>query len=247
MKTVRHQELVQLVEHYDNLTTQQLAHLLEVSQETVRRDLRLLQKQGKIVRQHGRAKRINRGADEGGDPFAARLKSHLNSKADIAHRALAWIAPEMVIALDASSTCWYLARLLPDIPLTVFTNSERICQALAKREHIQLISTGGLLQRKYACYINAPLAAQLKSLDIDLFLFSCEGVDSNGTLWDTRSWNADYKTALLKRSAQSLLLIDKSKFDRVSEVRIGERVDVTEIITEGEPCSDALRKVEHAP
>ncbi|AYN27617.1 MULTISPECIES: L-fucose operon activator [Buttiauxella] len=234
MKTERHQQLVQLVEQYNNLTTQQLAQLLGVSQETVRRDLRVLQKQGKIVRQHGRAKRINRGADESGDPFTARLKSHLNSKADIAHRALAWIVPGMVIALDASSTCWYLARLLPDIPLTVFTNSERICQALSRREHIKLISTGGLLQRKYACYINAPLAAHLKSMDIDLFLFSCEGVDSDGTLWDTRSWNAEYKTMLLKRSAQSLLLIDKSKFDRVSEVRIGEQADVTEIISEGE-------------
>lgn len=234
MKTERHQQLVQLVEQYNNLTTQQLAQLLGVSQETVRRDLRVLQKQGKIVRQHGRAKRINRGADESGDPFTARLKSHLNSKADIAHRALAWIVPGMVIALDASSTCWYLARLLPDIPLTVFTNSERICQALSRREHIKLISTGGLLQRKYACYINAPLAGHLKSMDIDLFLFSCEGVDSDGTLWDTRSWNAEYKTMLLKRSAQSLLLIDKSKFDRVSEVRIGEQADVTEIISEGE-------------
>ena len=243
MKAERHQELVQLVEQYNDLTTQQLAQLLDVSQETVRRDLRMLQKQGKIVRQHGRAKRINRGAAESGDPFTARLRSHLNSKADIAHRALAWIVPGMVIALDASSTCWYLARLLPDIPLTVFTNSERICHELAKREHIQLISTGGVLQRKDACYIKAPLAVHLKSLEIDLFMFSCEGVDSNGTLWDTRSWNAEYKTMLLKRSAQSLLLIDKSKFDRVSEVRIGERVDITEIITEGEAFSVATGKV----
>ncbi|MGB7803302.1 L-fucose operon activator [Buttiauxella sp.] len=243
MKAERHQELVQLVEQYNNLTTQQLAQLLDVSQETVRRDLRVLQKQGKVVRQHGRAKRINRGADESSDPFTARLKSHLNSKADIAHRALAWIVPGMVVALDASSTCWYLARLLPDIPLTVFTNSERICHELGKREQIQLISTGGVLQRKDACYIKAPLAAHLKSLEIDLFVFSCEGVDSNGTLWDTRSWNAEYKTLLLKRSAQSILLIDKSKFDRVSDVRIGERVDITEIITEGEATSLATGKV----
>ncbi|HKN02862.1 MAG TPA: hypothetical protein VJY31_02835, partial [Buttiauxella sp.] len=57
------------------------------------------------------------------------------------------------------------------------------------------------------------------------------------------SWNAEYKTMLLKRSAQSLLLIDKSKFDRVSEVRIGERVDITEIITEGEAFAVATGKV----
>ena len=138
----------------------------------------------------------------------------------------------MVIALDASSTCWYLARLLPDIPLTVFTNSERICQLLAKREHIQLVSTGGMLQRKYACYIDAPLAPLLKNIAIDLFIFSCEGVDVNGTLWDTRSWNAEYKTTLLRRAAQSLLLIDKSKLKRAGEVRIGDMAEVTEIISD---------------
>ena len=42
----------------------------------------------------------------------------------------------MMIALDASSTCWYLARQLPDRPLHVFTNSQPICQELAKRDQI---------------------------------------------------------------------------------------------------------------
>ena len=58
MKTARHEELIQLLEQYENLTTQQLARLLEVSLETVRRDLDHLQKQGKIIRQHGRARHI---------------------------------------------------------------------------------------------------------------------------------------------------------------------------------------------
>lgn len=232
MKAARHLELLNIIGQYDILTTQELARLLDVSQETIRRDLVSLQKQGKIIRQHGRAKRISRGVDEGGDPFSDRQKSHLNSKAIIARRALAWVSEGMVIALDASSTCWYLARLLPDIPLTVFTNSERICQVLAKREHIRLISTGGVLQRKYACYTNAPLSFLLKGLEIDLFVFSCEGVDVNGTLWDTRSWNAEYKSVLLRRSAQSLLLIDKSKFERAGEIKIGHISDVTEAISE---------------
>jgi DeoR family L-fucose operon activator len=65
-----------------------------------------------------------------------RLKSHYAHKADIAREALAWIDEGMVIALDASSTCWYLARQLPDRPLHVFTNSQPICQELAKRDQI---------------------------------------------------------------------------------------------------------------
>lgn len=77
----------------------------------------------------------------------------------------------MVIALDASSTCWYLARQLPDRPLHVFTNSQPICQELAKRDQITLTCSGGTLQRKYGCYVNPALISQLKSLEIDLFIF----------------------------------------------------------------------------
>ena len=73
-------------------------------------------------------------------PFHIRLKSHYAHKADIAREALAWIEEGMVIALDASSTCWYLARQLPDINIQVFTNSHPICHELGKRERIQLIS-----------------------------------------------------------------------------------------------------------
>lgn len=138
----------------------------------------------------------------------------------------------MTLALDASSTCYYLAKQLPDVEITVFTNSLRICQALAKRQRIQLISSGGLLQRKYACYVNPAILSQLKALEIDLFIFSCEGIDGRGGLWESNAYNADFKALLLKRAAQSLLLIDKSKFNRAGEIQIGTLDDVAQVISD---------------
>ncbi|MQJ98180.1 L-fucose operon activator, partial [Escherichia coli] len=157
------------------------------SKDTIRRDLSELQTQGKVLRNHGRAKYIHRENQDSGDPFHIRLKSHYAHKADIAREALAWIEEGMTIALDASSTCWYLARQLPDIPIQVFTNRHPICQELGKRERIALISSGGQLERKYGCYVNPSLISQLKSLDIDLFIFSCEGIDGGGDLWDSNA------------------------------------------------------------
>lgn len=136
----------------------------------------------------------------------------------------------MTIALDASSTCFHLARQLPDIELTVFTNSLPICHEMAKRERITLICSGGTLDRKYRCYVNPALLTQLRGLEIDLFIFSCEGVDEQGTLWDPVEHNAVFKSLLLSRASQSLLLIDKSKFQRSSEVRIGQLSQVTQVI-----------------
>lgn len=232
MKAARQQAIVDLLINHKSLTTEALATRLNVSKETIRRDLSELQTQGKVLRNHGRAKYIHRENQDSGDPFHIRLKSHYAHKADIAREALAWIEEGMTIALDASSTCWYLARQLPDIPIQVFTNSHPICQELGKRERIALISSGGQLERKYGCYVNPSLISQLKSLDIDLFIFSCEGIDSGGDLCDSNAINADFKSILLRRASQSLLLIDKSKFNRSGEARIGHLDDVTHIVSD---------------
>ncbi|EKI7647214.1 L-fucose operon activator [Salmonella enterica] len=232
MKAARQQAIVDLLINHKSLTTEALATRLNVSKETIRRDLSELQTQGKVLRNHGRAKYIHRENQDSGDPFHIRLKSHYAHKADIAREALAWIEEGMTIALDASSTCWYLARQLPDIPIQVFTNSHPICQELGKRERIALISSSGQLERKYGCYVNPSLISQLKSLDIDLFIFSCEGIDGGGDLWDSNAINADFKSILLRRASQSLLLIDKSKFNRSGEARIGHLDDVTHIVSD---------------
>ncbi|ELY4220381.1 L-fucose operon activator [Cronobacter sakazakii] len=234
MKNERQQKIIRLLWAHEALSTQALAHRLAVSQETIRRDLSELQRAGKILRSHGRARALRRDVQSHDDPFQARMKSHHAHKMDIARNALNWLDAGMVVALDASTTCWYLARQLPDIPLTIFTNSVRVGQEVARREQITLISTGGILHRQAACYENPSLPALLKHIDIDLFLFSCQGIDEAGTIWDARSWNAEYKTLLLRRAAQSLLLIDRSKRNRTGDVQIGTLDQVTEVITQEE-------------
>ncbi|EKS7113551.1 L-fucose operon activator [Enterobacter ludwigii] len=242
MKEARQQTIIDLLIQHHSLTTDVLSTQLNVSKETIRRDLSELQAQGKVLRNHGRAKYIHRENQDSGDPFHIRLKSHFTHKADIAREALEWIEAGMVIALDASSTCWYLARQLPDIDIQIFTNSHPICLELGKREQIQLISSGGKLERKYGCYVNPSLISQLKLLDIDLFIFSCEGIDSHGGLWDSNRVNAGFKSLLLKRASQSLLLIDKSKFNRSGEARIGHLDEVTHIVSDTQLNESGLRQ-----
>ncbi|HAU5634662.1 L-fucose operon activator [Citrobacter amalonaticus] len=232
MKSARQQAIIELLIQHHSQTTEMLSARLNVSKETIRRDLTELQAHGKVLRSYGRAKYIRRDDRDSGDPFHTRVKSHYAHKVDIAKEALSWIDEKMIIALDASSTCWYLARQLPDINIKVFTNSHPICLELGKRENIQIISSGGLLMRKYGCYVNPALVSQIKSLEIDLFVFSCEGIDKNGVLWESNVHNADFKSLILKRSHQSLLLSDKSKFNRSSEINIGHLSDVTHMISD---------------
>ena len=115
----------------------------------------------------------------------------------------------MTIALDASSTCWFLARQLPDINLTVFTNSHLVCVELGRRERIQLISAGGQLLRQYGYYVNPRCYRRSNPLGDRSVYFSCEGIDNDGVLWDSSVNNAAYKSLLLKRAAQSYCLSTK--------------------------------------
>ncbi len=234
MKSTRQQDILALISQQEILKVDELAAAFQVSKETIRRDFNSLQDQGLLIRQHGRAKSIKRGAPDSGDSFNDRIKSHLYSKADIAEQALTWIDEDMVIALDASTTCWYLAKKLPDIPLTVFTNSVRVCHELEKKSRITLVSSGGTLQRKYACYMNSAIFSLLKHLDIDLFIFSCEGIDNDGIMWDSNAINAEYKTILLNKATQSLLLMDKSKLHRKSTVKIGPLQQVERVISDAD-------------
>lgn len=240
MKQARQQAILQLLTCQHSITTQALAAQLNVSIETIRRDLNALQTAGKIVRRHGLARTLHAASHDDGEPFRTRLKSHYADKADIARHALNWIDAGMTLALDASSTCFHLARQLPDIPLTVLTNSLPVCQEMARREQIELICSGGRLARTERCYVNPALASLLKSLEIDLFIFSCEGVDARGDMWDSTRHNAAFKAQLLRRAQQSLLLIDKSKFYRASEAKIGNLSQVTQMVTDAN--IDALHR-----
>ncbi|PDO88685.1 L-fucose operon activator [Kosakonia sacchari] len=240
MKHARQQAILQLLTSQHSITTQALAAQLNVSIETIRRDLNALQTAGKIVRRHGLARTLHASSHDDGEPFRTRLKSHYADKADIARHALNWIEAGMTLALDASSTCFHLARQLPDIPLTVLTNSLPVCQEMARREQIELICSGGRLARTERCYVNPALASLLKSLEIDLFIFSCEGVDARGDMWDSTRHNAAFKAQLLRRAQQSLLLIDKSKFYRASEAKIGNLAQVTQMVTDAN--IDALQR-----
>ncbi|NHB88982.1 L-fucose operon activator [Photorhabdus tasmaniensis] len=231
MRNERHQKIMDLLHHHESLTTTELSLVLQVSKETIRRDLRFLQERGRLLRLHGRTKSLNKETQDNGDSFNIRVKSHFSGKSLIAQRAVTWISEGMVIALDASSTCWYLAKQLPDINITIFTNSSRICHQLSKKKNIRLISSGGTLHRKYASYISSSLITQLKNLEIDLFIFSCDGIDADGDLWDSNIDNAQYKDTLIKRALQSILLIDKSKVNRESEIKIGNRSNITDIIS----------------
>jgi DeoR/GlpR family transcriptional regulator of sugar metabolism len=116
----------------------QLSESLQVSEDTIRRDIESLAKNGLLTKVRGGAIPHSPNIHS----FKERVHVSENEKLVIAQKALQLIQPSSTILLDGGTTTYALAGLL-DIPLTVITNNIPIAALLAGRKNMEVIITGG--------------------------------------------------------------------------------------------------------
>ncbi|MBI3758464.1 MAG: DeoR/GlpR transcriptional regulator, partial [Deltaproteobacteria bacterium] len=165
-------------------------------------------------------------------PFGVRETVNLAEKRAIAQHAVQHIADGDVIALDASSTARELARLIPDIPLTVVTNSIAVVSALVDRVRVRVISTGGVLDAPSLSYIG-PLAEQaLGRFHIKKLFLSCQGIDLERGLSVTADEHAGIKRRMIELAERTFLLVDHSKIGVKAVEFFAPVADVDVVLTD---------------
>lgn len=230
----RHREILARLASIGGVRVASLASELNVTQETIRRDLEKLDAEGKLVRTHGGAMAVE--TDRRELPLDVRETINLEQKRLIARRAVKELSPGDVVALDASSTAHELAKVIPDIPITVVTNALPVASALLDRPAVRVIITGGILDRPSMSMVG-PLAEQsLERFHVQKLFFSCRGLDLARGLSVTADEHAGIKRRMLDLCEKAYLLIDCSKFD-VRSVEFFAPVDEMDVIItdEGSP------------
>jgi DeoR/GlpR family transcriptional regulator of sugar metabolism len=213
----------------------QLATSLSVAEETIRRDLRQLDREGILTRTHGGAVRLQVPTPQATveDSFYRRQQICVNEKRAIARHAGQQVQPGTVIALDASTSAWALLQEIINIPnLTVVTNSHQIVTMLAKREDIEVICLGGRYDVKMQMFIGILADEALKRLHIDVAFVSCGGIDVHKGFCDPSETAAGFKHRLRTVSERYIVLADSTKFSRRTKVLFAGPGDVDEIITD---------------
>ncbi len=232
----RHRRILQLVGTRGSVRTAEVARSLSVTEETVRRDLEKLETEGKLNRTHGGAMRGESGRRD--LPLTSRESMNIVEKRAIARHALRHIETGDTILLDASSTALELARLLPDLPITVLTNSLKIAFELADRDQLRLVMIGGVVgPTSLACV--GPLADQaIECYNVQKAFFSCRGVDATRGLSESNDEQARFKRRLLALSERSYLLADHTKFSLKSSFFFGQASEADILITDQDPAPD---------
>lgn len=119
-----------------------LSNSLQVSEDTIRRDIETLDKNGLLQKVRGGA--VPHSPNIKVYAFKDRVKASENQKEIIAEKALSMIAPGQTILLDGGTTTFKLASMLPnDFPLTVITNSIPVANALMENPMVEVILAGG--------------------------------------------------------------------------------------------------------
>ena len=131
----------QLQEH-KSVTITDLAARLNVTKETIRRDLRAMEEDGELIRTHGGAY-ILEGVQNDID-ISTRQILKTAEKQQIAQKCDALIQPGDFIFLDGSTTAWFIARKIADRKLTVVTNSLEIANILSTSKTVHLVLIGGV-------------------------------------------------------------------------------------------------------
>lgn len=217
-----------------HVVVSELAKLFSVSEETIRRDLDRMEKDGLVVKSYGGAVLSESGTSE--LPFIVRKRSNVEEKLIIAEIAASLVNDGDAIILDASSTAVFIAQKLKSKKnITLITNSVEVLMELSDVTGWRILSTGGTLKEE-SCALVGPLAeSMLAAYHVDKVIISCKGVDENGGFSDSNDSHAALKHRMLACGAQKIFAVDSSKFGKRSFIEISGFDGIDAVITDRIP------------
>ncbi|OAX49348.1 DeoR/GlpR family DNA-binding transcription regulator [Paenibacillus sp. AD87] len=238
----RYDRIVEMVNVKGSMRVSELSEHCRVTEETIRRDLDRLEQAGRLRRSHGGAVSVKEEQPE--IPYRVRETTHAEEKKRIAQSALSMIRPGDRILLDASTTAGYMAANMPDMPLTVLTNSIQVATELSSREKIEVISTGGQLAQRSLSFVGPLAERSLETYHVDKLFLSCKGVHlEGGGISESNELQARLKQKMVGISDQVILLADTSKFGVRAFARVTGLNAIHAVITDQSLDDDLIERL----
>jgi DeoR/GlpR family transcriptional regulator of sugar metabolism len=238
----RQKKIVELVNERLSIRVTELSKIFSVTEETIRRDLEKLEKENLLMRSHGGAVSIEK--DHGEISYLEREVTNAEQKRAIAAAAVRSIEPGDQIVLDASTTAWYVAKELSDMPLTVLTNSIKVAIELSRKEQIKVISTGGTLLSQSLSYVGPLAERSLSMYHVNKAFISCKGVHLEKGLSDFNESQALLKKQMMEIAEETILMVDSSKFGTLAFSHIAPLSKINCIITDSNIDEQTRKQLE---
>jgi DeoR/GlpR family transcriptional regulator of sugar metabolism len=239
LRVQRRQEIVNVVRS-GTAQVADLAAAFGVSEMTVRRDLRDLEREGKLTRVYG-------GAVAAAEPsFAEVVVERLDRKARIGEAAAELVQDGQTIMLDIGTTTLQLARHLRGRSVTVVTSNLAAYEELLPETSIELVLLGGVVRRNYRSLVGVLAEDALRQLRADVAFLGASGLEGDGSVVDSTMVEVPIKRAMLAAATRSVLLADSAKFGMRGVVRVCGPEELDVLVTDDEASPAACAELRRA-
>ena len=227
----RHHRIIELVnaKGYESVTN--LCKELKVSAVTIRKDLKLLEKNNKLYRTHGGASNTN--------PFT--VDRHVNEKANlqieekksIARKAAEYITSNDSIIIASGTTMLALAKeVVPVQKLTVITSALQVAGELIKHKDVDILQLGGIIRKSSSSVVGSYAEDILKDFFCTKLYLGVDGIDFEFGVTTSNSMEAQLNRKMMAVAQKVIVLSDHTKFGKRGFSRICSLDEIDEIITD---------------
>ena len=236
LKRERHDFIMRQINLHNRVLTSDLVELLNVSEDTIRRDLQELAEGNMLNKVHGGA--LSKSYQSSFDDSTVYARE---AKIAIAEKTLALIKDGMVILTGGGTTIIELVKRLPrNLHATFFTISPFVAIELAKYERIEVILIGGLFSKNSQITYGGHVINQLSEINADLCLLGTSAMHATDGLTDT-DWEINQlKKTMLSSSRRTAVLCISEKLNISLRLKVASLENIDSLVTELSPDAEEL-------
>lgn len=227
----RKQYILDVLRRDGQVIAKAISQELDLSEDTIRRDLRELAAEGLLQRVHGGALPASPAVVD----FAGREELSIGGKQAIGRAAAHMIRDGQVVFVDGGTTAVQLVRQLPRVlRATVVTHSARIAVELVDHPTVEVILIGGRLFKHSIVSVGAAALEALDHIRAEVYFMGVTGVHPEAGLSTGDLEEAYMKQAMCKRAAETYVLASREKLGAASQYIVVGLSEVTGLIVEAD-------------
>lgn len=241
----RHETILNKLKEFGKVYVQELSDSLDVSEVTIRKDLRILEEKGLLFRTHGGATISNPYTSD--RPVSEKEKVQAEEKAAIAAEAVKLIGGNDSIILASGTTILAVARKIQsNVRLNVITSALNVALELSKRENIEILQLGGQL-RNSSTSVVGPYAEQfMDGITCGILFLGVDGIDLEYGLTTSNLMEASLNQKFIEVAQYNVVVADHTKFGKRGFSRICSLECIQHIITDQGISPDIVQKLEES-
>jgi DeoR/GlpR family transcriptional regulator of sugar metabolism len=216
-----------------------------VSEETIRRDLNELEREGLVKKNYGGAILTEEIDNVAIPPVQQRKLQYYEEKNAIGKKAAELVLDKQIIILDSGSTTWCMARHLDKASnLMVVTNGINVAEECSHNEEASIFLLGGKLVKKSMSLVGPQAEMELHKYNAHYAFLGTSGISLRKGFTSSDIYEAEIKRAMIAAGQKVVILADHTKFQQQGLVSYGSFQDVDMVITSDLADADMLKEIE---